>query len=99
MWFEVGVVLNPPIILHLILLLQSTPIVLALFDTIPTCLQFQPRRSLSTTLGGPINALAVAAQAQLEVVQVVGPRLDCDIQAYLHLVRDLHIHLGLQLIS
>ena len=97
--FAAGVVLNPPIILHLLLLLRSTPIVLVLFDTIPTRLRFQPRRSLSATLGGPVNALAIAAQAQLEVAQVVGPRLDHDIQAYLHLVRDLHIPLELRLIS
>ena len=96
MLFAAGVVLNPPTILHLVLLLWSTPIVLILFDTIPTRLRFQPRRSLSTTLGGPVNALAVTAQAQLEVAQVVGPRLDCDIQAYLHLVRDLRIPLELQ---
>ena len=49
---------------------------------------------MSATLGGPVNALAVAAQAQLEVAQVVGPRLDRDIQAYLHLVRDLRIPFG-----
>ena len=99
MLFAAGVVLNPPITLHRILLLLSTPIVLVLSDTIPTRLRFQLRRSLPTTLEGPVNALAVAAQAQLEVAQVVGPRLDRDIQAYLHLVRDLHIPLELRLIS
>ena len=96
--FAAGVILNPPITLHLILLLRCTPIVLVPFDTIPTRLQFQPR-SLSATLGGPVNALAVAAQAQLEVAQVVGPQLERDIQAYLHLVRDLRIPLELRLIS
>ena len=97
--FAVGVIPNPLITLHLVLLLQSTPIVLAPFNTIPTQLQFQPRRSLSATLGGPVNALAIAAQAQLEVVQVVGPRLDCDIQAYLHLVGSSQLHIIVKLIE
>ena len=97
--FAVGVVLNPPITLPHILLLQSTPIVLAPFDTIPTRLLFQPRRSLSTTLGGPVNALAVAAQVQLEVAQVAGPRLDRDIWAYLHLVGSFQFHSFVKLIE
>ena len=71
--FAAGVVLNPRTTLLCVFLLQSTPIVLVPFATIPTRLLFQPRRSLSATLGGPVNALAVAAQAQLEVAQVVGP--------------------------
>ena len=97
--FAVGVVLNPPITLHRVLLLRSTPIVLGPFVTIHTQLRFQPRRSLSATLGGPVNALAVAAQAQLEVAQVVGPRLDCDIQAYLHLVGSSRFHSVVKLIE
>ena len=88
MLFAAGVVLNPPITLLLIHLLLSTPIVMVQFITTPPCLLFQPR-SLSTTLGGPVNTLAVTAQAQLEVAQAVGPRLDHDIQAYLHLVRSV----------
>ena len=38
------------------------------------------------TSGGPVNAFVVAAQSQLQVVQVLGPQLDHDIQAYLQLV-------------
>ena len=47
----------------------------------------------------PVNALAVAAQAQLEVAQVVGPRLDRDIQAYLHLVGSSRLHIVAKLIE
>ena len=97
--FAAGVVLNPPITLHCILLLQSTPIVLGPFDTIPTQLLSQLRRSLSTTLGGPVNALAVAARAQLEVAQVVGPRLDRDIWSYLDLVGSSQLHNVVKLIE
>ena len=90
--FAAGVFLNPPINLHRILLLWSTPIMLVPFDTIPTRLRFQPRRSLSTTLGGPVNAFTVAVQAQLEVAQVVDPRLDRDIRSYLDLVGSSQLH-------
>ena len=52
-------------------------------DTIHILLWFLQPRSLSTTPGGPVNALVVAAQSQLQVAQAVGPQLDHDIQAYL----------------
>ena len=97
--FAAGVVLNPPIILHCVLLLLSIPIMLVPFDTIPIQLQFQPRRSLSTTLGAPVNALTVAARAQLEVAQVVGPRLDRDIRSYLDLVGSFQLHNVVKLIE
>ena len=84
--FEVGVVLNPLIILLLICLHQSIPIVLVLSAIIHIPLLFWQPRSLSTTPGGPVNALVVTAQSQLQVAQAVGPQLDRDIQAYLLLV-------------
>ena len=71
--FKVGVILNPPIILLLVRLLQSTPIILVLFATIPITLLFWQPRSLLAIPGGPVNAFIVAAQSQLQVVQAVGP--------------------------
>ena len=85
--FKVGVVLSPSIILLLVLL--SNLLASCWFSAIThTLLWFQQPRSLSATPGGPVNALVVIAQSQLQVAQAVGPRLDRDIQAYLQLVRN-----------
>ena len=89
MLFGVKVVLIQVIILPLGPHLLSTCIVLILPATILIALGFWQLRILSAILGGPVNAFVVAAQSQLQVVQAVGPQLDCDIQAYLLMVGDV----------
>ena len=86
MLFGVKVTLIQDIVLLLDLVLLPTLIVLILPTIILIAPLFQQLRSLSAVSGGPVNAFVVAAQSQLQVVQAVGPRLDCDIQAYLLLV-------------
>ena len=86
MLFRVKVVPTQVIALLLNLIPHHIHIVLILLTTIHIKLLFQQPRSLSAISGDPVNAFIVAAQSQLQVVQAVGPQLDCDIQAYLQLV-------------
>ena len=86
MQFRVRVVLIQIIVLLLSHHLLPTLIILGLLTITHIIRLNQLARNLLIDSMGPVAALTVAVQNQLQVAQAVGPQLDRDIQAYLQLV-------------